>query len=185
MIAANELRKGVTFQLDEDIFKVIDYHHNKTGRGLANIRVKARNLRSGAILEKTFSSSERVQDIRLDYHQVQFLYKDGDAFVFMDNETYEQPAVSAALLGDAAPYLKEGLNVKLTFYEGEPLDIDLPTSVELQVTEADTALRGDTATGVNKRIITETGLEVQVPAFVAVGDVIKVDTRSGEYITRV
>lgn len=184
MIAANELRKGVTFQIDEHLFKVINYHHNKTGRGLANIRVKARNLRTGAILEKTFSSSEKVQDIRLDYHQVQYLYKDGDAYVFMDNETYEQPIVSAAVLEEAAPYLKEGLNVKLTFFENEPLDIDLPTSVELQVTEAETALRGDTATGVNKRIFTETGLEVQVPAFVKVGDMIKVDTRSGEYITR-
>lgn len=184
MIAANELRKGVTFQIEDDIFKVIDYHHNKTGRGLASIRVKARNLRTGSILEKTFSSSEKVQDIRLDYQQVQYLYKDGDAFVFMDNETYEQPTVSAEVLEEAAPFLKEGLNVKLTFYENEPLDIDLPTSVELKVTEADTALRGDTATGVNKRVVTETGLEVQVPAFVNVGDIIKVDTRSGDYITR-
>lgn len=185
MIAANELRKGVTFELDGDLFKVLDYQHHKPGRGLATVRIRALNLRTGAQIDKTFSSSERIQDARLDYHQVEYLYKDGDSFVFMDLETYEQPAIPAAVLGDSANYLTENMQVKLTFYEGEPLDIDLPTSVELKVVEAEAAARGDTATGVNKRVVTETGLEVQVPAFVEVEDVIKVDTRSGEYITRV
>ncbi|MDH5506213.1 MAG: elongation factor P [Anaerolineae bacterium] len=185
MIDANSLRKGVTFEEDGDLFKVIDFHHHKPGRGLATIRVKARNLRSGAIMEKTFSSSERVQDVRLDHHQVQYLYNDGESYVFMDLETYEQPAIPAAILDDSTNYLTENLQVKLTFYENEPLDIELPTSVELKVTEADMAIRGDTATGLNKRVVTETGLEVQVPAFVEVDDIIKVDTRSGEYITRV
>jgi elongation factor P len=185
MIDANELRKGVTFQLDGDLFKVIDYHHHKPGRGLATIKVKARNLRTGSTIEKTFSSSERVQDARLDYHQVQYLYADGDSYVFMDLETYEQPAIPSTLLEENAKYLTEGLQVKLTFFESEPLDIELPSSVELKVSEADMAVRGDTATGLNKRVVTETGLEVQVPAFVEAGDIIKVDTRNGDYITRV
>jgi len=184
MIDANELRNGVTFESDGDLYKVVDYSHTKPGRGLATIRVKARNLRSGSLIEKTFSSSTRVNDVRLDYHDVQFLYADGDMFHFMDLGTYEQPAVSKAAIEDAAPYLKEGMQVKLTFYEGEPLDIDLPTSVELKVVEAEPAVKGDTATGVNKIVKTETGLEVSVPAFVEIDDVLKVDTRSGEYITR-
>lgn len=185
MIDANELRKGVTFELDGNLYKVLDYSHHKPGRGLATIRVKARDLRSGAIIDKTFSSSERVQDVRLDYHMVQFLYVDGDRYIFMDNETYEQPGVTKTQLGDVVNYLKENMEVKLTFYEGEPLDIELPTSVELKVVRADPAVRGDTATGVNKTVETETGLEVQVPAFVEAGDTIKVDTRNGAYITRV
>ena len=184
MIDANELRNGVTFESDGDLFKVVDYSHTKPGRGLATIRIKARNIRSGSLIEKTFSSSARINDVRLDYHDVQFLYADGDMFHFMDLGTYEQPAISKAAIEEAAPYLKEGMEVKLTFYEGEPLDIDLPTSVELKVVEAEPAVRGDTATGVNKIVKTETGLEVSVPAFVEVDDVLKVDTRSGEYITR-
>lgn len=185
MIDANELRKGVTFELDGSLYKVMAYSHHKPGRGLATIRVKARDLRSGATIDKTFSSSERVQDVRLDYRMVQFLYTEEDNYVFMDTETYEQPTVSAEVLGDATKYLKENLEVKLTFYENQPLDVELPTSVELSVTQAEAAVRGDTATGLNKSVTTETGLEVQVPGFIEEGDVIKVDTRTGAYITRV
>jgi elongation factor P len=185
MIDANNLRKGVTFKIDDDLFKVIEYSHNKPGRGLATIRVKAVNLRTGANIEKTFSSSERVEDIRLDYHTAQYLYNDGQDFHFMDTDTYEQPAISAAVIGEAANYMIEEMQVKVTYYEGEVLDIDLPTSVELEVTHALPAVKGDTATGVNKKVTTQTGLEVSVPAFVEEGDIIKVDTRTGEYITRV
>ena len=184
MIDVNELRKGVTFELDGQLFKVLDYSHNKSGRGYATIRVKARNLFTGTNIEKTFSSGQSVQDVRLDYHNVQFLYSDGEFYHFMDNETFDQPAVKADLLGDDALYLTEGLEVKLTFYEGEAIDIELPTSVDLEVTEADMAIRGDTATGVTKKVRVQTGLQVQVPNFVNVGDVIRVDTRTGEYITR-
>lgn len=185
MIDANDLRKGVTFELDGNLYKVLDYSHHKPGRGLATIKVKARNLRTGANIDKTFSSSERVQDVRLDYRMVQYLYPEGDNYVFMDLETYEQPSIPASVLGDVVNYLKENTEVKLTFYESEPLDVELPTSVELAVTRAEASVKGDTATGVNKTVTTETGLEVQVPAFIAEGDVIKVDTRSGDYITRV
>ena len=185
MIDANELRKGVTFQIDDKLYKVLDYSHHKPGRGLATIKVKARDMRSGAQLEKTFSSSAKVQDVRLDYHKVQYLYNDGEYWHFMDLETYEQPAVLGTVLGDAVNFLIEEMEVKLTFFESEPLDIDLPTSVELKVVRAEPAAKGDTATGVNKRVEVQTGLEVTTPAFIEVDDVIKVDTRSGEYITRV
>ena len=185
MIDANELRKGVTFLVDDELFKVLDYSHTKPGRGLATIRVKARNLRSGALIEKTFSSSQRVEDVRLDYHNATFLYTDGTEYHFMDTETYEQPAFSADVVGDATQYLIEEMPVKITLYEGEPLDIELPTTVDLEVVQADPAVRGDTATGVNKKVVTQTGLEVSCPAFVEVGTVIRVDTRTGDYITRV
>jgi elongation factor P len=185
MIDVNELRKGVTFELDGNLYKVLDYTHNKTGRGNATIRVKARNLLTGANVERTFNSGLSVQDVRLDYHNVSYLYHDDDFFYFMDNETFEQPAISKETLGESAKYLKEGMEVKLTFYEGKAIDVDLPTSVDLKVVEAEMAIRGDTATGVTKRVTTESGVQVQVPNFVNVGDTIRVDTRTGDYVTRV
>ena len=185
MIDVNELRKGVTFELDGGLYKVLDYSHNKTGRGNATIRVKARNLLTGANIERTFNSGLSVQDVSLDFHNVAYLYNDGDFYHFMDNVTFEQPAIKAELLGDDAYYLKEGMEVKLTFYRGEPLDVEIPSSVDLKVVEAETAIRGDTATGVTKKVKTETGLEVNCPQFVKVGDTIRVNTETGEYVTRV
>jgi elongation factor P len=185
MIDVNDLRKGVTFELDGQLYRVLEYHHHKPGRGNAIIRIKARNLFTGANIEKTFVSGDQVQEARLDFHNVQFLYTDGEFYYFMDNETFEQPAIRAEVLGENALYLKEGMEVKLTFYKGQPIDIELPTSVDLKVVYAETAIRGDTATGVTKKVRTETGLEVVVPQFVNEGDVIRVDTRTGEYVTRV
>lgn len=185
MIDVNSLRKGVTFELDRALYKVLEYEHHKPGRGKATIRIKARDLRTGTILDKSFISGDRVQDVRLDYHNVQYLYNDGDFFYFMDLETFEQPAIPAAILGEDVRFLKENLEVKLTFYESEPLDIEIPLTVDLEVTEAGVSVRGDTATGVTKKVVTETGLEVQVPNFINSGDVIRVDTRSGDYVTRV
>jgi elongation factor P len=185
MIDVNQLRKGVTFELDGNLYKVLDYSHNKTGRGNANIRVKARNLQTGATIERTFSSGQSVQNVSLDFHNVAYLYTDGDFYHFIDNETFEQPAIKTEMLGDDALYLKEGMEVKLTFYKGEPLDVEIPSSVDLKVVEAETAIRGDTATGVTKKVKTETGLEVNCPQFVKVGDTIRVNTETGEYITRV
>jgi elongation factor P len=184
MIDVNDLRKGVTFEMDGSLYKVLDYHHHKPGRGNATIRIKAVDLRNGTTLEKTFTSGDRVQDIRLDYHNVQYLYNDGEFYHFMDLETYEQPALGLKTLGEMAQYLTENLEVKLTFFEGEPLDVELPTSVDLKVVQADVAVRGDTATGVTKKVLTETGLSVQVPNFVEEGDTIRVDTRNGNYLTR-
>jgi elongation factor P len=185
MIDVNDLRKGVTFELDGTLYKVLEYSHNKSGRGNASIRIKARNMFTGANIERTFNSGQTIQDVRLDFHNVSYLYRDGEFYHFMDNETFEQPAIKSDVLGDDALYLKEGMEVKLTFYKGEPLDVEFPTSVDLKVVEAEVAVRGDTATGVNKKVKTETGLEVQCPQFVKVGDTIRVDTRTGEYVTRV
>jgi elongation factor P len=185
MIDVNDLRKGVTFEFDGNLYKVLDYHHHKPGRGNATIRVKAINLRSGTNLDMTFTSGDRVQEARLDFHNVQYLYNDGQFYHFMDLDTYEQPALSAELLGDSALYLKEGLELKLTFYEGEPIDVELPLTIDLEVVEAEMSVRGDTATGVTKKVVVETGLHVQVPGFVEVGDAIRVNTNSGSYVTRV
>ena len=185
MIDVNELRKGVTFEVDDQIFRVLEYTHNKPGRGNATIRCKLRNLKTGATIERTFQSGDRVQDIRLDHHQVQYLYQDGGLYYFMDTETYEQPALSAGMLGDNVNFLKEGLEVKLTIYQDEPIEIEMPAAVELKIVQSDAGVRGDTATGANKLVTTETGLKVQVPLFINNGDTIKVDTRSGDYLTRV
>ena len=184
MIDVNDLHKGVTFLHDGALYKVLDYHHNKPGRGNATIRVKAVNLRNGSNIEKTFQSGERIQDVRLDYHNVQYLYNDGSLFYFMDTETYDQTALPKEILGETAGFLTENLEVKLTLYEGEPIDVELPTSVDLKVTHAEIAVRGDTATGVTKKVTVETGITVQVPNFINEGDVIKVDTRNGAYLTR-
>lgn len=185
MIDVNELRKGVTFEQEGDLYKVLDYAHNKPGRGQATIRIKARNLRKGTTLEMTFNSGNRVQDVRLDYHNAQFLYADDQFFYFMDNQSYEQYPVNKDIIGESMGFLKANMEVKLMFYETEALDIELPTSVDLLVSKADPSVRGDTATGVTKKVETETGLEVQVPSFVGEGDMIRVDTRNGNYVTRV
>jgi elongation factor P len=185
MIDVNDLRKGVTFLLDGSLYKVLEYSHNKPGRGNATIRIKARDVRRGNTLEKTFQSGDRVQDVRLDFHNVQYLYRDGDMFTFMDMQTFEQPAIKSDLVGEYAGLLKEGMEVKLTYFENEPIDIELPTSVDLEVVQAEVSVRGDTATNLTKKVTTETGLEVQVPNFVNVGDKIRIDTRTNGYLTRV
>jgi len=185
MIDVNELRKGVTFEQDGSLYKVLDYAHNKPGRGQATIRIKARDLRKGTTLEMTFNSGNRVQDVRLDYHNAQFLYADDRFFYFMDNQTYEQYPVNKGIVGEQAEFLKPNMDVKLMFYGTEALDVELPTSVDLLIIRAEPSIRGDTATGVTKKVITETGLGVQVPSFVEQGDTIRVDTRNGEYLTRV
>ena len=143
MIDVNELRKGVTFEVDDQIFRVLEYTHNKPGRGNATIRTKLRNLKTGATIERTFQSGDRMQDIRLDHHQVQYLYHDGGLYYFMDTETFEQPALSTSMLGDNVNYLKEGLEVKLTFYQDEPIEIEMPAAVELKVVQADAGVRGE------------------------------------------
>ncbi len=185
MIDVNELRKGVTFELDGELYKVIGYQHHKPGRGKAIIRTTIRNLRSGATIEKKFISGDRVQDIRLDHRTVQYLYHDGDLYYFMDTETYEQPVLSEAVLGEAVNYLTDGLLLELSSYEGEPIDVELPVTVELKVAETEPGFRGDTASSATKAATLETGLVVQVPLFIEVGEVLRVDTRTGTYITRV
>lgn len=185
MIDVNELRKGVTFELDGSIYKVLEYDHHKPGRGKATIRVDVRDLRTGTRLKKKFNSGDTVQDIRLTYRNAKYMYNDGETYHFMDVETYEQPGIKAEVLGESAKFLTDEMEVKLTFFQQEPLDIELPTAVDQVVVRADPSVRGDTATSVTKAVTTETDLEVFVPNFVEVGDTIRIDTRTGEYITRV
>lgn len=185
MIGVNELRRGVTFTMDNELYKVLEYQHHKPGRGKAVIRTTLRNLRTGATIQHNFISGDRVEDIRVERRGVQYLYTDGDLYHFMDTETYDQTALSDSMLGDQVRYLKEGMELILSTYEGEPLDVDLPTTVKLEVVEAAMAIAGDTATGAMKKVTLETGLEIQVPLFIEQGDVIRVDTRTGEYTTRV
>jgi len=185
MINVNELRKGVTFTMDGSLYRVLEYQHHKPGRGKATIRTSLRDLRTGSTIQKNFISADRVEDIRVNRRVVQFLYSDIDLFHFMDTETYEQTALSTAAVGDQAAYLREGQEIVLSSHEGEALDLELPASVELEVTSSELAVAGDTATGAQKRVTMETGLRVQVPLFVKEGDVIRVDTRTGGYLTRV
>jgi elongation factor P len=184
MIDVNELRKGTTFTMDGELYKVLEYQHHKPGRGKATIRTKIRNLRTGALIDKNFISGDRVEEIRIEKVEVQYLYTDGDFYHFMNLETYEQPALPAAALDEAVDYLTENMTLTLSFFEGEPIDVILPTAVDLKVTDAPLAIAGDTASGATKQITVETGLKVTVPLFVEEGDVIRVDTRTGEYLTR-
>jgi elongation factor P len=185
MIDVNELRKGVTFTMDGELYKVLEYQHHKPGRGKATIRTTLRNLRTGTTIQNNFISGDRVEDIRVERRGVQYLYSDGDFYHFMDTETYEQTALPAAVLSDQTIYMKENMELVLSTYEGEALDVELPTTVEMEVVEAEPAVAGNTATGALKKIKTDTGLELQVPLFIEAGDVIRVDTRTGEYVTRV
>jgi len=185
MIDVNELRKGVTFTMDGELFKVIDYQHHKPGRGKAIIRTKLSNLRSGAKFDKNFTSGDRVQDIRLDHQTVQYLYSDGEFYHFMDVETYEQFPLPNAVLEDAKPYLVENTEIELSSYEGERLDVNLPITVDLKVEEAQPGFAGDTAQGATKEVTLETGLVLQVPLFIQEGDVLRIDTRTSRYVTRV
>ena len=186
MIGVQDLRKGTTF-IDEDgnLYKVLENLLNKQGRGNATIKTKLRNIKTGATIDKSFQSGGRVQDVRLDHHTVQYLYNDGEVYYFMDTETYEQPGLSKDLLGDAAKFLKENVTVDLSTYEGQPIEVELPTTVDLTVTETAPGFKGDTASGGGKPATLETGVVVTVPFFVNVGDTVRVDTRDGTYVTRV
>ncbi len=185
MIEVSELRRGTTFTMDGEMYRVLEYQHYKPGRGNAIIRTKLRNLRTGATIQHNFLSGERVEEIRIERRAVQYLYTDGDLYYFMDTETFDQMALPAAMLEEEAPYLKEGLELVIAVHDGNPLEVELPTAVEMAVTETEVAVAGDTATNVTKKATLETGLTVQVPLFVQAGDVIRVDTRTGAYVTRV
>ena len=185
MIDVNQLRKGTTFTLDGEIYKVIEFQHHKPGRGKAVIRTKIRNLRTGAIVDKNFISGDRVEDIRIDRVAVQYLYNDGDHYFFMNEETFEQIPLATAVLGDSVQYLTDNMGLNIYSYEGEAIDIELPTSVDLKVVDAPLALAGDSATGATKQVTLESGVKVTVPLFVREGDTLRVDTRTGTYLTRV
>ena len=184
-ITTNDLKNGMTLDLPEGLFSVVEFQHVKPGKGGAFVRTKLKNVRSGAVLERTFRADERVEQAVIDKREMQYLYRDGAQFVFMDNSTYDQTHVEPAALGDSVKYLKEGDSAVLQHYGLEIVGVDLPAAVELTVAETDPGVQGDRVSGAKKPATLETGHVVQVPLFVNVGDRIKVDTRSGEYLTRV
>jgi elongation factor P len=180
----NDLKRGMTLDLPEGLFQVVDFQHVKPGKGPAFVRTTLRNARTGGQLDKTFRSDERVERAVVDKREMQFLYRDGGDYVFMDNGTYEQLHVGPAALGDATKYIVDGSTVVLQFYKDEIIGTDLPAAVELRVTQTEPGIQGDRVSGARKPATLETGLVVQVPLFVNPGARIKVDTRSAEYLTR-
>jgi elongation factor P len=184
LIDTGDIKKGIIIELDGQLMKVLDWTHIKMARGSAQVRMKLQNVRKGDIVERTFQAGTRWPRARVDQRKVMYLYSD-DAYHFMDNETYDQFAISAAMLGDDAKYLKENTEVFVSMYEGEVLGVDLPVTVDLLVTETEPGFAGDTASGAKKAATVETGLVVQVPLFVTEGDTLRIDTRTGDYVTRV
>ena len=185
MISTGDVKKGIIIELDGQLMKVLDWTHIKMARGSAQVRMKLQNVRRGDIIERTFQAGTRWPRARVEQRKVQYLYTDGDVYHFMDSETYDQIAVGARQIGDDAKYLKENTDVFVSSYEGEVLGVDLPVTVDLKVTQTDPGFAGDTATGAKKAATLETGLVVQVPLFVNEGDTLRIDTRNGEYVTRV
>jgi elongation factor P len=183
-LSTNDLRNGMALALGDGLFAVVEFQHVKPGKGGAFVRTKLRNLRTKAVVERTFRADEKVEQAIIDKREMQFLYRDAAQYVFMDNTTYDQMHVDGSSLGDAASYLKEGDSAILQMYDGEIVDVDLPAAVELTVSETEPGLQGDRVSGGRKPATLDTGLVVQVPLFVNQGDRIKVDTRTGEYLTR-
>lgn len=185
MAEVQQLRRGNIFQEDDQLWKVLDHQHIKMARGGATIRLKLRNIRTGSTVERTYNNGTRVQDVRLESDEVQYLYNDGEFYHFMNTETYEQVMLSPEALEGVLEYLTDNQIVTLESYEGEPIDVSLPTNVDLTVTWAEAAVAGDTANAPSKQVEVQTGYRLQVPMFVQEGDVIRIDTRSGTYVTRV
>ena len=183
-VSTNDLKNGMTLDLPEGLFSVVEVQHVKPGKGGAFVRTKLKNVRSGAVIDRTYRADEKLQQAIVDKREMQYLYRDGGQYVFMDNATYEQVHVDAATLGRSAQFLKEGDAAVLQMYGSEIVGVDLPAAVELSVTATDPGLQGDRVSGARKPATLETGLVVQVPLFVNQGDRVKVDTRSGEYLTR-
>jgi elongation factor P len=183
-ITTNDLKNGMTLRLPEGLFNVVDFQHVKPGKGGAFVRTTLKNARTGAVIDRTFRAGEKVEQAVIDKRDMQFLYRDGGDFVFMDNATYDQRNVGPNALGQAASYIVEGSAVVLQLYGDEIVGVELPAAVELSVRETEPGIQGDRVSGARKPATLETGLVVQVPLFVNTGDKLKVDTRSGEYITR-
>ena len=183
-VTTNDLRNGMTLDLPEGLFGVVEFQHVKPGKGGAFVRTKLKNVRTGAVIERTFRADERVEQAIVEKREMQYLYRDGADFVFMDTTSYDQIHVSPATLGGAASFLKEGDSAVLQVYGDEIVGVDLPAAVELTVAETEPGVQGDRVSGARKPATLETGLVVQVPLFVNPGERVKVDTRSGEYITR-
>lgn len=184
MISVNEFKNGLTIQVDGDLWRIVEFQHVKPGKGSAFVRSKLKNLRNGAVQEKTFRSTEKVEKAQIDSKQMQYLYADGDNYVFMDTATYEQLELPGEEITDELKYLKENMVVGVMMYGSETLGIDLPNTVDLTVAETEPGIRGDTSSGGTKPATMETGLVVQVPFFINAGDVLTINTTDGSYISR-
>lgn len=185
MISVNDFRTGLTIEVDGEILSVVEFLHVKPGKGAAFVRTKLRNVQTGAVREVTFRAGERVNRAHIETREMQYLYSSGDEFAFMDTETYDQITLSSDQLGEAPKWLVDNMVIGIQFYQGQPIGVDIPTFVEMEITHTEPGFRGDTATGGTKPATLETGVVVQVPLFVEQGEKIRVDTRTGEYLSRV
>ena len=184
MISSNDFRSGTTIEIDGSVWRVVEFLHVKPGKGSAFVRTKLKNVQTGNVVERTFRAGETLPSATIEKRTMQHTYKEGDQFVFMDMETFEEATLTPVQMGDRAKYLKEVLEVNILFWNDQVLDIELPTSVILEITDTDPGVKGDTATGGTKPAIVETGAQVMVPLFISIGERIKVDTRDGSYLGR-
>lgn len=185
MISAGQFRNGITFEMEGDLYQVVEFQHVKPGKGAAFVRTKIRNILTGAIKDQTFNPTERFKKAHVETKEMDYIYNDGELFYFMDPETYEQLPVDIDTVRDTMKYIKENSPVTLDFYQGKIIDVRPPNFVELEVTMTEPGIKGDTSSGATKPATVETGLTVYVPLFVEIGDVLKIDTRDGEYESRV
>ena len=184
MVTAGDFRNGVTFEMDGNVYSIIEFQHVKPGKGAAFVRTKIRNVISGAVTEKTFNPNDKFPTAFIERKDMEYLYNDGDLYYFMDNETYEQTPISPSILGDNFKFVKENMVCKVLSYKGNVFGVDPPNFVELQVTQTDPGFKGDTATNATKPATLETGAEIKVPLFIDEGEMIRIDTRTGEYMER-
>lgn len=184
MISSNEFKTGVTIEVDNDVYTIIEFQHVKPGKGAAFVRTKLKNVKTGGVVERKFNAGEKVPKAHVERREMQYLYKDGDLFVVMDNESYEQTSLTEAQIGDGVKFLKENMNLGVLFFNGAVIGVDLPNTVVLKVAQTEPGVRGDTATGGSKPATMETGAIVQVPFFVNEGEELIIDTRTGNYVQR-
>ena len=184
MISSNDFRSGTTIEIDGSVWRVVEFLHVKPGKGSAFVRTKLKNVQTGNVVERTFRAGETLPSATIEKRTMQHTYKEGDQFVFMDMETFEEATLTPVQMGDQAKYLKEGMEVNILFWNEQVLEVELPTSVILEITDTDPGVKGDTATGGTKPAIVETGAQVMVPLFISIGERIKVDTRDGSYLGR-
>lgn len=184
MIDAGQLRKGIAIELEGKIYQVVEFTHIKMGRGSAQVKLRLRDVRGAGVIERAFQATEKFAPAFLEHRPVQFLYADGDIYHMMDNESFEQFELNAEHIGDGVKYLKEGVNLEVLMHNGNVVSVELPVSVELAVTETEPGFKGNTATGGTKPATLESGVTVQVPLFISVGDVLRIDTRDGSYIEK-
>ncbi|MDO5036921.1 MAG: elongation factor P [Tissierellia bacterium] len=184
MISAGDFRKGLTFEMDGDVYQVIDFQHVKPGKGAAFVRAKIKSVMHGTTKELTFNPSDRYEKAVIEEREMQYLYNDGTLYYFMDNESYEQIPIEESIVKEALNFIRENDNAYIHFYQNKPFDVSPPNFVELAVTETEPGIKGDTASGATKSATVETGFSLQVPLFVEMGDIIRIDARSGEYMSR-